>query len=476
MARYEVTRQRHIDYAQQRLGDHLERISWPAERLRAERNRRLRALLQTARDRSPWHRSRLAAVDIDSIDEDRLGELPVMTKADLMANFDTIVSDRRVTLGCVNTHLAGLSSDTYLFGEFHAFASGGTSGMRGAFIWGWDAWATCWLTHLRRQEADRGDLEDDPRPPTLMMVAAEHPWHLSAALGQTFASPARPVHRFPVTMPLAAIVDGLNRTNGQTLMIYASMLAVLVSEARAGRLNITPRRIITVAEPLLPEVRSAAQDAWGAPIANSWGTSEGGIVARGCYAGAGMHLSDDLVIVEPVDQGGQPVPRGAESAKVYLTNLFNPVLPLIRYEITDQVRLLDEPCACGSEHRRIADIQGRLDDVFTYPGGVSIHPHLFRSVLGRDPAVLEYQVLQTCTGADILLRTSGAGHPEQLARALQSALVHAGLSPAVVTMTAAEHIPRAGAGKLKRFVPLSTAGTTASERLIAGRTSRAMCG
>jgi phenylacetate-CoA ligase len=229
-------------------------------------------------------------------------------------------------------------------------------------------------------------------------------------------------------------------------------------------LNIAPRRIITIAEPLLPEVRAAAQETWGAPIANSWGTSEGGILARGCYAGAGMHLSDDLVIIEPVDQSGQPVPCGAESAKVYLTNLFNPVLPLIRYEITDQVRLLDEPCACGSEHRRIADIQGRLDDVFTYPGGISVHPHLFRSVLGRDPAVLEYQVLQTSTGADILLRTCGSGRPDQLARALQSALVDAGLPAAVVTMTAAEHIPRSGAGKLKRFVPFGTAGTTAAER------------
>lgn len=457
MATYEVTRQRHVDYVQERLHDHLERLTWPAERLRAERTRRLRALLQTARDRCPWHRSRLSTVDIDRIDEDRLYELPVMTKVDLMANFDDIASDRRVTLDRINTHLANLSSDAYLFDEFHAFASGGSSGVRGAFVWGWDAWATCWLIHLRRQAADRGDFEGDPRLPTLMMVAAEHPWHFSGALGQTFASPARPVHRFPVTMPLEAIVEGLNRINGQTLMIYASMLAALVAEAHAGRLIISPRRIITVAEPLLPEVRSAAQDVWGAPIANSWGTSEGGIVARGCYAGAGMHLSDDLVIVEPVDESGRPVPCGSESAKVYLTNLFNPVLPLIRYEITDQVTLLDEPCACRSEHRRIADIQGRLDDVFTYPDGIAVHPHVFRSVLGRDQRLVEYQVRQTRTGADVLLRTSGTVDVEHIARALETALAQAGLSRAVVTARAVEHIPRAGVGKLKRFVSLDAA-------------------
>jgi phenylacetate-CoA ligase len=290
-----------------------------------------------------------------------------------------------------------------------------------------------------------------------MMVTAEHPWHFSAALGQTFASPARPVHRFPVTMPLQEIVAGLNRVNGQTLMIYASMLAALVSEARAGRLVISPRRIITVAEPLLPEVRSAARDVWGAPIANSWGTSEGGIVARGCYAGEGMHLSDDLVIVEPVGDSGRPVPAGSESAKVYLTNLFNPVLPLIRYEITDQVTLLDQPCACGSQHRRIADIQGRLDDVLTYPGGIAVHPHIFRSVLARDQHVAEYQVRQTLAGAHVLLRTTGTVDAGHITRALQAALAQAGLSRPAVTARAVEHIPRTAAGKLRRFVSLDAA-------------------
>ena len=42
------------------------------------------------------------------------------------------------------------------------------------------------------------------------------------------------------------------------------------------------------------------------------------------------------MIIEPVDGVGEPVPPGMSSQKVYLTNLFNPLLPLIRYEITDE--------------------------------------------------------------------------------------------------------------------------------------------
>src|SRR5262249_30484384 len=297
---YESTRQRHVAHMTARLPEYLERLTWSADRLRVERTLRLRELLRTARAHSSWHRSRLAAVDLDAIDEDRLRELPTMTKGDLMANFDQIVTDRRVTLDLVNAHIATLTTDAYLLDEFHALASGGSSGVRGVFVWGWDAWTVCWLTNLRRQVSDAlSDPDPAPEPPVLMIVAAEHPSHFSGAQGQTFASPALQVCRFPVTLPLDALVEGLNRINGRTLMTYASMLSTLVAEARAGRLTISPRRIITVAEPLLPEVRDAARDTWGAPIANSWGTSEGGIVARGCYRGTGMHLSDDLLIVEP---------------------------------------------------------------------------------------------------------------------------------------------------------------------------------
>jgi phenylacetate-coenzyme A ligase PaaK-like adenylate-forming protein len=455
MADYESTRQRHVAHMSAHLPEHLDRLAWSADRLRAERNLRLRKLLEIARATSPWHRARLSTVDVGAIDENRLRVLPVMTKTDLIAHFDEIVTDRRVTLDLVNAHLASLTSDAYLLDEFHALASGGSSGVRGVFVWGWDAWAIGWLMNLRRQVRDAlSDPDPDSRPPVLMIVAADNPAHFTGAQGRTFASPALQVCHFPVTLPLEAIVEGLNRINGRTLMAYASMLATLVAEARAGRLTISPRRIIAVAEPLLPEVRDAVRETWGAPIANSWGTSEGGVVARGCYRDTGMHLADDLLIVEPVDENGEAVPCGSESAKVYVTNLFNPLLPLIRYEITDQVTFLDEPCACGSAHRRIADIQGRLDDVFRYPSGLVVHPHAFRSVLGRDARVIEYQVRQTVRGADVLLRTRGSVEMERLARVLEAELDRVGCPQPLVTVAVVEQIPRVGIGKLKRFVPM----------------------
>ena len=455
MEAYEATRQRHIEDLLPRISEHFERVGWSKERLRAERTARLRELVGLAVERSRWHRDRLRDVDLTTLDEDALPDLPTMTKDDLMGSFDAIVTDPDICLADVNAHIARLDGDAYFRGDLHAVASGGSSGLRGVFVWGWDAWATVQLTAIRRSLLDRiGDPELATRPPVAMIVAAENATHFTSALSETFATGAVETHRFRVGLPVDEVVAGLNEVGGDTLATYPSMLAALVGEAHVGRLQIQPERILTMAEPLLPNTRQAAEDTWHAPVANMWGTSEAGVTAIGCFKGAGMHLTDDLVIVEAVDATGNPVPVGVRSHKVYVTNLFNPVLPLIRYEIGDEVTVLDEPCACGSLHQRIADIQGRNDDTFVYGDGVSVHPHLFRSILGREPAISEYQVQQTQAGAKIIVCAHDAVDIDRLTHKVQQALARSGCPEPTITITVVDNIPRLATGKLKRFSAL----------------------
>src|SRR5690348_16901253 len=125
---YAATRQRHEAEATAQLPLFRERLYWPRERLRELRQQALRRLLLVACERSPWHRARLQGIDVASFSEERLGSIPPMTKTDLMANFDAIVTDRRLTLNRVEDHLAGLKADAYLLGSYHAVASGGSSG------------------------------------------------------------------------------------------------------------------------------------------------------------------------------------------------------------------------------------------------------------------------------------------------------------------------------------------------------------
>lgn len=113
MTAYESLRQRHVQDAMAKVGELIDRLDWPAERLAEHRRAELRRLLRTARAASPWHRKRLGDIDADAVDEHKLADLPVMTKDDLMANFDEIVTDDRLRLDVVDAHLDGLDQDAY---------------------------------------------------------------------------------------------------------------------------------------------------------------------------------------------------------------------------------------------------------------------------------------------------------------------------------------------------------------------------
>jgi phenylacetate-coenzyme A ligase PaaK-like adenylate-forming protein len=454
MTTYCELRQKHTAEMRSLFPEYIGRLSWPADRLRQEREERLRALVRVAQERSPWHRRRLTGIDPASLTEADLERIPPMTKVDLMAHWDEIVTDPRLTLDLVNAHLSTLSSDRYLFDRYHAIASGGSTGTRGVFVYDWTSWMLLCLTLFRRVVRGAASDPKSSQPPIKAHVSASKATHLSSAIVQTFFD-SHDTHRFPITLPLNEIVDGLNEVRATYLMGYPSAFNLLANEARAGRLRISPCFVGCTAEPLLPEIRRAIEEVWGVPAANKWACSEGG-AAESCGQGQGMHLDDDLTIVEPVDAEGRPVPPGVRSAKIYLTNLYNCTLPLIRYEITDEMTFIDEPCPCGSAHRRIEDVQGRLDESFSYASGVQVHPHLFRSALGDEPNVLEYQVRQTRRGAAIALRCTGDVDVPRLHSEIAEGLAMLGLEDPDLSIAHVDQFERQATGKLKRFFPLPT--------------------
>lgn len=459
MSGYESLRRRHVSDARAQAAEFLARTDWPAARLADHRRTCLRRVVAAAVQHSPWHGRRLAGVDPAELDEETLADLPVMTKDDLMAHFDEIVTDRRLTLAVVDSHLEALSGDTYLFGRYHAVASGGSTGRRGVFVYDWDDWMMCYLATVRPVlRVWSADPALATTPPVMATVSAANASHVTGSVFQTFRDAALPVHRLPVTRPRDEIVAGLNALQPTILGGYASALHPLTAEAVAGRLRIRPRLVVTGSEPLLPEIRAALEETWRVPVLNRWGASEGGVLAASCGRRSGMHVNDDLVIIEPVDAAGAPVPAGVRSAKVLVTSLTNTTIPLIRYELTDEVTRLGEPCVCGSCFGSVDDIQGRLDDTF-YFGGVAVHPHVFRSPLGRQPNVVEYQVRQTPVGAAVALRCAGPVDLDALRDDIAGGLERLGVRAPEIVITTVDGLDRQSTGKLRRFVPLAAAAS-----------------
>lgn len=455
--RFEIERQRHLQGYAARLQLEVERLTWPLEKLHRVRDHRLQTLLRVAKERSKWHARRLVHVDPDKVTGDDLSMIPVMTKADVMANWDDLVTDRRLTLERAEAHLMKVASDgpAYLLGDYQVLTTGGSSGTRGVFVWDFEGFL---MYALGR---DRGLLwlqQSEGRTESRRaIVAASHATHATSLLARTFAGSRQlgATRSFPVTLPLQEIVEGLNAFAPTDLMSYTSMLRRLGEAKRRGALSISPASVMCAGEPLTRDARVDIGDAFGCPLSNLYAATEVGIIARSYPGSSGLHLNEDIAVYEPVDAGNQPVDPGTRARKMLVTNVINHVLPLIRYELTDAVTVLDEPNPGPWTGRRIADIEGRSDDVFAYDS-VEVHPYVFRSVIGRRREVLEYQVQQTATGAEITLRTTSPIDTEALTRELADSLAALGLQAPDVRVSLVEAIPRPGnVGKLRAFVPLT---------------------
>jgi phenylacetate-coenzyme A ligase PaaK-like adenylate-forming protein len=446
-AAFEELRLRHAADLYAAFPQYASQLRWSAAQLRTERERRMRTLLATAKERSPWHRERLRDVDAATFTEDDLPSLPTMSKDDLMDNFEAVVTDRRLTRDVVDAYVEDLPENLYLFDRYLVVASGGSSGRRGIFVYDWEAFVTLccqvvrWMAML------------PPVFPSANLWAPRGA-HLSWIASQVFPRPGGETRIAP-TLPLPEIVAQLNALQPKALSGYASTLALLAGEARSGRLTISPIGVATCGEPLRPEVRAEIEAVWPVHVYNYYGMSEG-LYAFQCQAGDAMHLADDLHYVEPVDEAGRPVPPGMPAAKLLVTNLYNLTEPLIRYGVTDQLVILPEPCPCGVAMRRVDHVVGRTEDTITYPGGVRVHPLTIEAPLERNRHVVEYQVIQTERGVRLRFCANGPIDPSQLSASIETELRGCGLANPEVSLEQVPELSRQVSGKLKRFVPRAT--------------------
>lgn len=454
---YDVDRQRHVEAYAKDLPLEIDRVEAPRAELQRLRDERLRALLAHAREHSPWHRKRLASIDPGRISGDDLTAIPPMTKAELMTHWDEIVCDRRLSLAMADDHIERVARDgpAYLLDDYHALATGGTTGHRGVVVWDFEGFRLAG-SRVPAWGMSTARLLDSAIPPPIVAanIGSQNTIHMGGSVTRCFSNSALlQIHSIGAATPIERIVERLEELQPDVLAGYASTLQELAEWKLSGRLDITPRAVNQGGEPFLPEAWEAIRKAFPVPIRDVWGSTEVGMAAASIQGWEGLAVSEDLVIVEPVDADGRPVPYGERAAKLFVTNLANRVLPVIRYEISDEVTLLPPAPDCPWHGARLSAIHGRQDDVFAYGDGRRIHPHTFRSVLTRHAAVAEYQVHQTARGARVLVLEQSGVDAGRLAQELETALASAGLEGPRVAIEPVESIPRhADSGKLKRFI------------------------
>ncbi len=424
------------------------RDRWDAARIAVHQERALQRLREATYAGSEFYRRHHAGLH-----EAPLQELPPVRKADLMEHFDEAITTPDLNLADVQDHLQELAEGggdpgRPWRGRWWVAATAGTAGGPGIFAWNRFEWAAVLASYARAYDWAGISAGSRGKPVKTALVSSRVPTHQSAAVAASLASRFVPTLRLDVTAPLDGITAALNGFQPKVLVGYASALKPLAAEQSAGRLHIAPAGVMSASEVLTRQAALEMEAAWGTAPIDVYATTETAGIASGCpYRNS--HLYEDLVILEPVDQAGAPVPAGTTGARVLVTVLFSRTLPLIRYEMSDSVRVGGRGCPCGRSFSLLEEVEGRLEDVLELSGRegpVRLHPIVFHHVL--DEVAMGWQVIQEPARLRVLVAGIAPGqNPEGIRAAVAGALDAAGVPALPVVVQPVDRIERTALGK-----------------------------
>ncbi len=366
--------------------------SWTPKQLAEYQQRRLTEAVAHAAAHSPFYRELYRHHLSDTI---RLQDLPITDKRMLMDNFDSVVTDPRLTLDRVQQHLRTVHSDELYLGQYRVITTSGTSGLRGIFVYDRTAWSVV-LANAMRWGRFAGVAPRWPRRLRLCTIGADTPVHVSQRIPGSGNVGLYRMRHLDVTRPLADLVDALNAFQPEVLMPYPSVASLLAGEQMAGRLDIRPSVVTTHSEILSEEMARRIRTAWGVTPFDHYGLSEEPNVGCECGEHRGIHIFEDTCIVELLDERNRPASPGRLGHKCLLTNLYNRTQPLIRYEISDMLAKSAEPCSCGRPFALITQIGGRGEDMLILKDrrgrDVAIPPMGLTNCIDAVTDVAEYQI------------------------------------------------------------------------------------
>jgi phenylacetate-CoA ligase len=372
------------------------REQWNRTELIRFQQRKLDSLVRYAVKHSPFYRELYRSVPMDG--SIAIETLPVIDKQMVMDNFDRVVTDDRLKLSQLYNYIDNLTRDDYYMGEYRVLTTSGSTGLKGVFVFDREAWVHI-LASINRATSMMG-LSPFKRM-RIASVGANSPLHLSYRRAVSMDFGFHDYRRLEASWSIDDLIRDLNAFQPEYLHTYSSIASLLAVERKARRLRIQPNVIITSAELLTDTMRETIRKAWNIVPFKSYSTTEG-ILGIECSHHTGIHIFEDLGIIEVVDENNEPVPDGSPGMKILFTNLYQYTQPVIRYEISDMVTISSETCPCGCPFQRIVSIEGRNDDILYLEGlkgtSVAIPPFVFHGVIALFRDIIEYQIIHRDDG------------------------------------------------------------------------------
>lgn len=305
-----------------------------------------------------------------------LGEFPPVSKAEILEDPSAFVSrafDRSKLATTVTSGTTGTPFTTWLEPEALLLSD--------ALWWRRTLWAGWkpgdWIARL----------VGDPVVP-LREANPRRPWHVSWTDRRLYLS------TYHLSRNTASeLLDVLTRRNPAFLMGYPSALDALARfaiERGAGIGAWRPKAILFSSEPMYDHQREAIGAWFRASIRGLFGCAERVFSAAQCDAGSyHVGLADGYL----EGQFGARVPGDRPSA-ARITGLANRAMPLIRFELGDDLRPQETGCPCGRTLPTIAPVVTKLEDNVVTPSGRVVSPSILTWAFKDLPGVRRSQIVQ----------------------------------------------------------------------------------
>ncbi|SMP44175.1 phenylacetate-CoA ligase [Neorhodopirellula lusitana] len=353
---------------------------WPVEKIEELQSRRLSSLIEfcwqhSCHYRDAWTQAGLKASDIDSAGD--LSKLPLTTRETMRDHASRIrtwlhgqASVVKSTGGSSGSPLRFTidteANDRRVAAALRGYAmAGGGPGTKQVHLWGGAI-------------GDQGPLR----------AAKEYVysrWLNRRVMLDSFGLCDSNAERF---------VRQINRHRPDVLVAYTNPIDTLSRIVLERDLSVhQPRAIITGAEKLHVHQRQRIEEAFGAPVFETYGSREFTLIGAECSEHAGLHLTSENLIVEVVDEDGRPTPEG-EEGDIAVTDLWNRSTPFVRYLIGDRAVAGLERCPCGRGLPLLRKVVGRQLDMLPTLDGRRLPGEFFPHLIKDFVSIRQFQVVQ----------------------------------------------------------------------------------
>lgn len=339
-------------------------------------------LLEYAYDNVPWYTKKFKTIGLHPKDiarPEHFNQVPIVTRDDLMNNFDHFISTKVNPLSVKVSYTRGSSGEPLKIG-MGKFGIHKIRKWQMYSWWGLNPWDNVALLHrgLPGTGWEKWALNFIGWPKKVIWVDSNQ---INEKGIQNFIKKCRKIR--------PKLIHG-----------HVGALDAVADFIIDNNLKFPLPKVIWATAAALTKIQEdKINAAFGAPVCDQYGCSEINFIASECPHKNGLHVFSDAVNLEILDEFDMSVEKG-NYGRIILTHLDEYHFPLIRYENGDIGRWLKTMCRCGIGLPLLDRVKGRISDGIVLPDGTILASE-FLTTLFDDftDSVKQFQIIQRKSGS-----------------------------------------------------------------------------